>query len=175
MLRPVVSAGPLCPQIFFIVPLCPYADTLGRFLQSILVHRFIIFALILNRSVVSACCQFGTTDTFHCFSHSLMSAVFSSFHFVRMRTFKVDHCFLLCPLWCGTVSYLNIQFFMILFGLVSYLIRLNVYSPCESVSFYHLTKDLVHGKQIQKKWSYQSKTLKIKYQINAFDFVMITS
>ena len=36
VLRPVVSAVPLCPQTNFIVPLCPHADTTERLVRSLL-------------------------------------------------------------------------------------------------------------------------------------------
>ena len=35
LLRPVVSAVPLCPQTNFIVPLCPHADTTARLVRPV--------------------------------------------------------------------------------------------------------------------------------------------
>ena len=35
LLRPVVSAVPLCPQTNFIVPFCPHADTTERLVRPV--------------------------------------------------------------------------------------------------------------------------------------------
>ena len=50
------------------------------------------------RSNVSVCGHFGTTATFHCVHRSIMSAVFLSFHCVRMRHVHVIYTFLKTPI-----------------------------------------------------------------------------
>ena len=105
LLRPVISAVPLCPQTNFIVPLCPHADTTERLVRSLLSIVPLCPKIISIVFFVSACQHNGKTAVsryVHVGVEPFPSTIFYYIHIYR-NYFQLTLCEL------KIIKYIRIQ------------------------------------------------------------------